>query len=93
VRWMIVIGRPRTRRYGQGHRTQDLYRFGLPRWRTIHPIWGSSMTSCAWCWFVQMPGKVPGPPLYSQGGFLVGYKVGVLVGLHGTSPNRITGEF
>jgi hypothetical protein len=27
------------------------------------------------------------------GGFLVGYKVGVLVGLHGTSPNRITGEF
>jgi hypothetical protein len=26
-------------------------------------------------------------------GFLVGYKAGVLVGLHGTSPNRITGEF
>jgi hypothetical protein len=34
------------------------------------------------------------PPLYSPGGrFLVGYKAGVLVGLHRTSPNRITGEF
>jgi hypothetical protein len=21
-------------------RTQDLYRFGLPRWRTLHPVWG-----------------------------------------------------
>jgi hypothetical protein len=43
---------------------------------------------------VQVPGLVPGPPLYSPGGgFLVGYKAGVLVGLHGTSPNRITGEF
>jgi hypothetical protein len=41
-----------------------------------------------------VPGEVPGPPLYgSGGGFLVGYKVGVLVGLHGTSPSRITGEF
>jgi hypothetical protein len=28
-----------------------------------------------------------------QGGFLVGYKAGVLVGLHGTSPSRITREF
>jgi hypothetical protein len=27
------------------------------------------------------------------GGFLVGYKAGILVGLHGTSPSRITGEF
>jgi hypothetical protein len=36
----IVIGRPRTRRYAQGHGTQDLYRFGLPRWRTLHPVWG-----------------------------------------------------
>jgi hypothetical protein len=34
----IVIGRTRTRRYAQGHGTQDLYRFGLPRWRTLHPI-------------------------------------------------------
>jgi hypothetical protein len=34
------------------------------------------------------------PPLCSPGGgFLVGYKAGVLVGLRGTSPNRITGEF
>jgi hypothetical protein len=36
----IVIGRPRTRRYAQGHGTQDLYRFGLPRWRTLCPVWG-----------------------------------------------------
>jgi hypothetical protein len=27
------------------------------------------------------------------GGFLVDYKAGVLVALHGTSPSRITGEF
>jgi hypothetical protein len=34
------------------------------------------------------------PPLYSPGGgFLVGYKAGVLVGLHGTSPSRIIGNF
>jgi hypothetical protein len=34
------------------------------------------------------------PSLYSPGGgFLVGYKAGVLVGLHGTSPSRITREF
>jgi hypothetical protein len=36
----IVIGRPRTRRYAQGHGTPDLYRFGLPRWRTLRPVWG-----------------------------------------------------
>jgi hypothetical protein len=36
----IVIGRPRTRRYAQGHGTQDLYRFGLPGWRTLCPVWG-----------------------------------------------------
>jgi hypothetical protein len=36
----IVIGRPRTRRFAQGHGTQDLYRFGLPRWRTLRPVWG-----------------------------------------------------
>jgi hypothetical protein len=36
----IVIGRPRTRRYAQGHGTQDLYRFGPPRWRTLRPVWG-----------------------------------------------------
>jgi hypothetical protein len=39
-------------------------------------------------------GWVPGPPLYSPGGgFLVGYKAGVLVGLHRVSPSRSTGEF
>jgi hypothetical protein len=37
----IVIGRPRTRRYAQGHGTQDLYRFGLPRWRTLRLVWGN----------------------------------------------------
>jgi hypothetical protein len=36
----IVIERPRTRRYAQGHETQDLYRFGLPRWRALCPVWG-----------------------------------------------------
>jgi hypothetical protein len=36
----IVIGRLGTRRYAQGHGTQDLYRFGLPRWRTLRPVWG-----------------------------------------------------
>jgi hypothetical protein len=46
----IMIGRPRTRRYVQGHGTQDLYRFGLPRWQTLRPVWRSSMAPCAWCW-------------------------------------------
>jgi hypothetical protein len=46
----IVIGRPRTRRYAQGHGTQDLYRFGPPRWQALRPVWGSSMAPCAWCW-------------------------------------------
>jgi hypothetical protein len=33
------------------------------------------------------------PPLYSPGGgCLVGYKAGVLVGLHKASPSRSTGE-
>jgi hypothetical protein len=53
---------------------------------------GSSMAPCAWC----CPGARLGTRpsfIYSRGGFLVGYKVGVLVGLHGTSPSRITGEF
>jgi hypothetical protein len=36
----IVIGRPRTRRYAQRQGTQDLYRFALPRWRTLRPVWG-----------------------------------------------------
>jgi hypothetical protein len=41
-----------------------------------------------------MSSLVPGPPLYSPGGgFLVGYKAGVLVGLHRASPSRSTGEF
>jgi hypothetical protein len=38
--------------------------------------------------------RYPNPPLYSPGdGFLVGYKVGILVGSHGMSPTRITWEF
>jgi hypothetical protein len=40
MRWRIMIGRPRTRRYAQGHETQDLYSFGPPRWRTLRPVWG-----------------------------------------------------
>jgi hypothetical protein len=41
-----------------------------------------------------MCSEVPDPPLYNPGGrCLVGYKVVVLVGLHGMSPSRITGEF
>jgi hypothetical protein len=36
----IVIGRPRTQRYAQGYGTQDLYRFELPRWRTLRSVWG-----------------------------------------------------
>jgi hypothetical protein len=40
MRWRIVIGRPRTRRYAQEHGTQDLYRFGPPRWRALRPVWG-----------------------------------------------------
>jgi hypothetical protein len=35
-----MIGRPRTRTYAQGHGTQDLYRFGSPRWRALRPVWG-----------------------------------------------------
>jgi hypothetical protein len=46
----IVIGRPRTRRYAQVHGTQDLYRFGLPRWRALRPVWRSNMAPCAWWW-------------------------------------------
>jgi hypothetical protein len=56
---------------------------------------GSSMAPCAWCWVeIRCPDRYPAL-LYivRGGGFLVGYKAGVLVGLHGTSPSRITGEF
>jgi hypothetical protein len=55
---------------------------------------GSSMAPCAWCWVGSGARLGTGPRLYSPGGrFLVGYKAGALVGLHGTSPSRITGEF
>jgi hypothetical protein len=37
---VVGIARPGTRRYAQGHGTQDLYRFGLPRWRTLRLVWG-----------------------------------------------------
>jgi hypothetical protein len=40
MRWGIVIKRPKTQRYAQGYETQDLYRFGPPRWRTLCPVWG-----------------------------------------------------
>jgi hypothetical protein len=90
----IVIGRPRTRRYAQGHGTQDLYRFRPPRWRTLHHVWGIKYGALrlVLVWF-RCPARYP-TLLYSPGGgFLVGYKAGFLVGLHGTSPSRIIGEF
>jgi hypothetical protein len=53
---------------------------------------GSSMAPYAWCWVGSGARLGTGPPLYSPGGgFLVGYKAGVLVGLHEMSPSRITG--
>jgi hypothetical protein len=36
----IVTERPRTRRYAQGHGTQNSYRFRLPRWRALCHVWG-----------------------------------------------------
>jgi hypothetical protein len=56
---------------------------------------GSSMAPCAWCWVeIRCPARYPALLYIVQGGgFLIGYKAGVLVGLHGTSPSRITGEF
>jgi hypothetical protein len=63
---------------------------------TLRPVW-SSISRPA---LDVVPGGIvdvrlgTSPPLYSLGGgFLVGYKAGVLVVLHGTSPSRITGEF
>jgi hypothetical protein len=54
---------------------------------------GSSMAPCAGCW-LRSGARLGTRPSFilSRGGFLVGYKAGVLVGLHGTSPSRITGE-
>jgi hypothetical protein len=46
---------------------------------------GSSMVPCAWCWVGQVVLLAPR--------FLVNYKVVVLVGSHGMSPNMITVEF
>jgi hypothetical protein len=44
--------------------------------------------------WIRCPARYPAVLYIVQGGgFLVGYKAGVLVGLHGTSPSRITGEF
>jgi hypothetical protein len=41
-----------------------------------------------------MIGEVPGPPLYSPGGRnLVGYKVGVLVGVQGNSTRSQSASF
>jgi hypothetical protein len=40
-----------------------------------------------------MCGSIPDPPLYSPGGgCLVGYKVGVLVGVHTASPVGVQGN-
>jgi hypothetical protein len=73
--------------------TQDLYRFGPPRWRTLRPVWGIKYGALRLV-LVEIRCLGTDPPLYSPGGgFLVGYKAGVLVGLHGISPSRITGEF
>jgi hypothetical protein len=90
-----VIGRPRTQRYEQGHGTQDLYRFGLPRWKTLRPVWGIKYGALR---LVLVEIRCPARYLalfyiVQGGGFLVDYKVRVLVGLHGASPSRITGEF
>jgi hypothetical protein len=95
MRWRIVIGRPRTRRYARGHGAQDLYRFGSPRWRALRSVWEIKCGALRLVLVeIRLSGWVPCRPLYSPGGgFLVGYKAGVLVGLHGTSPSRITGEF
>jgi hypothetical protein len=37
---VVGIARPGTRRYAQGHGTQDLYKFGPLRWRILRPVWG-----------------------------------------------------
>jgi hypothetical protein len=79
-------------------RTQDtrFIQVRVARVTTLHPVWSSISRPAL--------GVVPGgivdvrlgtrPPLYSPGGgCLVDYKRGVLVGLHETSPSRITGEF
>jgi hypothetical protein len=90
-----VIGRPRTQRYVQGHGTQDLYRFGLPRWRTLRPVWGIKYGALHLVLVeIRCPARYPVLLYIVQGGgFLVSYKAGVLVGLHRMSPSRITGEF
>jgi hypothetical protein len=53
---------------------------------------GTSMAPCAWCW-LKSGARLGTRPSFIGGGFLVGYKAGVLVALHGTSPSRIAGEF
>jgi hypothetical protein len=69
---------------GSGRRSSERYvLFGDHMWRLALGVG-----------LVQVPDSVFDPPFYSpSGGFLVGYKAGVLVGLHGTRPNRITREF
>jgi hypothetical protein len=64
---------------------------------TLRPVWSSISRPALGCRSrrdCRCSARYPSPPLYSPGGgFLVGYKAGVLIGLHGMSPRRITGEF
>jgi hypothetical protein len=90
----VGIARPGTQRYARGHKiytglgsqsSVPYVLFGV----VLHPALGCCSLQGLW-----ISSYVPDPPLYSAGGgFLVGYKVGVLVGLHGISPSRITGGF
>jgi hypothetical protein len=90
----VGIVRPGTRRYAWRH---NIYT-GLGSQSSVpYVLFGVVLHPAPGCCFPEgllMCSKVPDPPLYSLGGrCLVGYKVGVLVGLHDMSPNRITGEF
>jgi hypothetical protein len=90
---MAMIWNPKVRTRTQDTRFIQVRVAGVA---TLRPVWGS-IAPCAWCCSPEglwMSSLVPGPLLYSPGGgFLVGYKEGVLVGLHRASPNRSTGEF
>jgi hypothetical protein len=79
----IVIGRPRTQRYALGHGTQDLYRFGLPRWRALHPVWGIKYGALRLVLVeIRCPARYPALLYIVQGR--------VPSRLQGRSPSRIT---
>jgi hypothetical protein len=64
----IVIGRPRTQRCAHGHGTQDLYRFGLPRWRTLRPVWGIKYGALRLVLVeIRCPARYPALPYIVQG--------------------------